>query len=281
MPLLPISSIASLIFIFVNFKFDVWILLLTQKKPKKPWAAKDAGGYFLKLHVISLMLIIIAIHSLMSLTTLPKMCKLQQQTIPTSKVDSILMDVNDVQHQALIFEPPNDCTLTNTSFNALTLSSERSSMNYTKSTLCACQNACGPWINSINGYSPILKFISRDTIPSSIYSLINSVQLWIGVATILMVGRWNLMNTIAVDQAVKHETRITTKQVYDVQNKELRSLRKKLALQRQLNRESDAVIVSENESGGGGEGSSSSSSSRKRRSNTETKEEETKEEGNE
>ena len=241
-PLLPISAVFSLIFLVLNFKFDVWVLLLTQKKPKKPWAAKDAGGFFLKLHVISLVLVTMAVHTLMSLTVLPKVCTLQQQTLPTTKELSILHEMHVDQYQTQTFLSPQDCVLKNTSLAVL----GALPMNFTTSTLCACQHACGPWMQSINGYSPILNFLSQEVVPTTVYELINSVQLWVGLATVLMVGRWNLMNTISVDQAIRAETKVVTKQMSDLQMKEIGRLKRKLAMQRQINRDTD----------GGGEGGS-------------------------
>jgi hypothetical protein len=230
MPLLPISSVFGLIFLTLNFKWDVWILLLTQKKPKKPWSAKAAGAFYLKLYAVSLVLITISVHALMKLTTLPKMCVVQKLTIPTAVEDTIPTGISNIEHETQTFEATADCDVSG-------LYSNISNTSYTTSTYCTCSNACGPWIKSLNGYSPIIDFLASDIVPTTVYSILNSVQLWMAAVILLMVSRWNLMNSISVEQSVSSEKQASAKQATEILQKEIRNLRRKLTLQQQMNRD--------------------------------------------
>lgn len=227
LPLLPISSIFSLLFLLLNFKWDVYILLLTQKKPKKPWSAKDAGAYYLRLYVLSLILITGAVHVLMSLTTLPKLCSIQTSTLPTESADTIVQSFQLQEYAVQTFSAPPDCNLKEFK--------NSSTKNLTAATYCSCNYACGPFIKSQNAYSPIVEFVKTNAIPTTIYSMLNSIQLWVAIGTLLMISRWNLMNSIAVDQNVMIEKEHASKQARDLQAREIKHLHRKLALQKQMN----------------------------------------------
>ena len=108
--------------------------------------------------------------------------------------------------------------------------------NVSTAVLCSCSHACGPWINSVNGYAPILEFISHEVVSTTLYTALNSIQLWMGLAAILIVSRANLLNTISVDHSLATEKDVATRQASDLKLKEIRSLRKKLTLQQQANR---------------------------------------------
>ena len=241
MPLLPVSSVFSLMFLTVNFKWDVWVLVLTQTKPKKPWAAKDAGGFYLKLYAVSVILVAVAVHSLLKIQTLPKLCPMQSLTLPTTKEGEVVFDVGNIDVGSQTFRPTKDCDVnqvTNMSNYGNTNNSSQQLVikNVSTAVLCSCSHACGPWINSVNGYAPILEFISHEVVSTTLYTALNSIQLWMGLAAILIVSRANLLNTISVDHSLATEKDVATRQASDLKLKEIRSLRKKLTLQQQANR---------------------------------------------
>lgn len=56
MLLCPISAFLCFLMLIFNFKFDVLKLKFLQAKPLKPWAAEDAGRFFVKFFTITLVI---------------------------------------------------------------------------------------------------------------------------------------------------------------------------------------------------------------------------------
>jgi hypothetical protein len=55
-PYTPLFSIVILIFHFLTFKFEKMMLFKYGTKPKKEWKAQDAGGFFIKFYLITIVI---------------------------------------------------------------------------------------------------------------------------------------------------------------------------------------------------------------------------------
>jgi hypothetical protein len=54
MPFAPLFTFVVLIFQFLTFKFEKFMLFKFGTKPKKEWKAQDAGGFFIKFYLITI-----------------------------------------------------------------------------------------------------------------------------------------------------------------------------------------------------------------------------------
>ena len=104
--------------------------------------------------------------------------------------------------------------------------------NTTVPILCACSKACGPWIFSANGYSPILKWIDRSNIATWIYHNLSAVQIWVAIAAYLYVGGAQRYNSISVNTSIAEEAATAAMQEKSAQAREIVKLRRKLRLQK-------------------------------------------------
>ncbi len=229
----PASSIFALIFLTINFKFDKIALLWCGKKPKKAWAARDASGFYLRFYALSLALVSVCLHLTLSLRTLPKQCAWQQASLPAADEGQITFTVpaGSVVKPGT-FSTPADCNAS----GAVVFQA-----NFSAAVYCACSAACGPWIQSLSGYAPLLEFLASDTFPTTVYNIFSSVHLWMLLSLVLAVSRWQIKNTIKVQSDVSAEALTTANQVRTSLVREIRGLKKKLALEKRMGRSPVAV----------------------------------------
>ena len=224
---LPCSSIFAMLFLFINFKFEKWISLNTQKKPKKAWAARDANGFYLRFYFISVALVMAAAHTMLSTNTLPKLCSVLSDSLPPFGEAKIAYAPPRSRSLGLpqTYSPPSDCDAE--SANG-TLARRH---NMSVALLCACSSACGPWVLSANGYAPILEWVSKRSIFSWMYYLLDNVHLWMFVAGCFYVVDHKRRNSIAVNTDVAEEAATASLQQRQAQARQIRKLLKKVKLQ--------------------------------------------------
>jgi hypothetical protein len=222
---LPCSSIFAMLFLFINFKFDKVILLHTQKKPKA-WAARDANGFYLRFYFISVALVTLATHVLLSLETLPKACSVLSQSIPPFDAAKIVSAPVRARTLGLAqtYGVPADCGA------GLRNATAAQALNLTVPVLCACSNACGPWVLSANGYAPILAWIDGSAVAAWAYHYLGTVQLWVSIAACLYVVNQQRSNSIHVNADIAAEASTASTQEKHAQAREIVKLRRKLKL---------------------------------------------------
>lgn len=52
-PFMPMVTLLVVPMLFIDFKFEKYMLMRWKQKPLKPWSAKDAGAFFVKFYLLS------------------------------------------------------------------------------------------------------------------------------------------------------------------------------------------------------------------------------------
>jgi len=78
LPYAPLFTVVILIFHFCTFKFEKYMLFKFGTKPKKEWKAQDAGSFFIKFYLITIVAIALtSCYFFLSNNTLAKNCNMQ------------------------------------------------------------------------------------------------------------------------------------------------------------------------------------------------------------
>jgi hypothetical protein len=172
-PLAPFTAVLAPAMLLLNFKFEYYHLYYFQSKPKKPWAAKDAELFFVKIFLATAVCGFAFNHMFLQSTNYPKDCAMQDGGIglclPNSfnaSTDLCTVDVDAV------FDSTQDAllqywSLENTDEYACLNAYSVIGPSYPK---CLCQHKCGPFSRYTNGFTPLLdwlehKFFSRPFLP--------------------------------------------------------------------------------------------------------------------
>ena len=77
MPFMPLVGCIFIFLLFFKFKMEFYLTNYFGKKPKKAWAAKDSGEFFLQFYLVSVFIWIIINYLFLVSTTQPKTCSAQ------------------------------------------------------------------------------------------------------------------------------------------------------------------------------------------------------------
>uniref|UniRef100_K3WCX6 Uncharacterized protein n=1 Tax=Globisporangium ultimum (strain ATCC 200006 / CBS 805.95 / DAOM BR144) TaxID=431595 RepID=K3WCX6_GLOUD len=184
-PLAPTTAILALGLHIVNFKYDKLYLTHFQKKPLSPWSAKDAGHFFIKFYFCTIVIFIGWTHYFLQNRHFPKHCTLQ---------DTLLVDIGDALCVDGTFNNATEtCTLYTTHPSAAyfseTAHGDGECESGYPSCVCSGKYACGPFITTASGYTPITARIIATSVVSELYSLFlgSSGAVWVLVGGLLLV----------------------------------------------------------------------------------------------
>ena len=103
MPFAPLFTFVVLIFQYWTFKFEKYMLFKFGMKPKKEWKAQDAGGFFIKFYLITIIVTgMLAVYLFLSGKTFAK---------NEDVLDDILVQCEDLTNAGL--ELTAGCTVLN------------------------------------------------------------------------------------------------------------------------------------------------------------------------
>ncbi|EQC40512.1 hypothetical protein SDRG_02403 [Saprolegnia diclina VS20] len=144
-PLCPSAGLVTVVLLTLSFKFDKLYLQAFMKKPNAPWSAKNAGVFFIKLYWCTVAVYVTGMYWFLTNVHLPKHCDLQ---------------VRDAPFLCSSYASPSQTCVLNTtspmSFFFQTSPTNECSAGYPG---CVCATACGPFVNSTTGYSPVLNLV--------------------------------------------------------------------------------------------------------------------------
>lgn len=141
-PFAPLSVIFFPIMLSLRIKWEKYISLHFYSKPKSLWAPHKAGSFFAMFFLISILIVALpASMYFISRSTFPKSCPIQDNEIGLCSGE---------------VGTDNTCELN--------VDSEYYDL-YKKTSycsaypLCICEDACGPFVNSVNAFAPFRKSI--------------------------------------------------------------------------------------------------------------------------
>ena len=83
---MPFAPVLCLLLMLANFKWDAFYLKRFLAKPKKPWAAKDAGVFYVKFYFFVVINVLFCNIVVLSERTMPKECGIQGLHVPEATV---------------------------------------------------------------------------------------------------------------------------------------------------------------------------------------------------
>ncbi|OQS05164.1 tryptophanyl-tRNA synthetase, partial [Thraustotheca clavata] len=209
-PLCPIAPIVTVFLLITSFKFEKHYLFIFQKKPAIPWSAKDAGAFFIKFYWCTIAVYFGGVYWFLSDQTLPKICAMQVRDIP------FLCSSYDTATQTCQLNTTHSMSY----FFIENFASECSS--YPK---CICSKACGPFVNTTSGSTPLIQALLAIDGVSTILNLATSAVLLIWIIVLLLfmqimfasntVGAANLIS-ILKDQEAKSQIAALIKKIENV-----------------------------------------------------------------
>jgi hypothetical protein len=184
-PFFPASIIFIVIFMVVSFKSDVLLLMRYNTKPQKPWAANDAGSFFVKLllgtHVFGIAVYLTFLVS----STFPKDCPLQDQTPQLCTADT---------------SGETPCTMNPSSAYFQWFSSpEASGCSSYPGCVCSENFSCGPFTGDTSAWMVLDGMLRNIAIVGSVLGLIidHSLFAWV-LALIAHMGSLFNRNVLTV-----------------------------------------------------------------------------------
>ena len=88
MPFMPLVGTIFIFLLYFKFKMEIFITNKFGRKPKKAWAAKDSGEFFLQFYLVSIFIWICINYLFLVTTTQPKSCSSQFKFLPeTLEID--------------------------------------------------------------------------------------------------------------------------------------------------------------------------------------------------
>ena len=184
-------------------------------------AAKDAGAFFLRFYIFSIVLSIVSVHTIMSSGTMAKFCQAQQESLPFAP---------DSSKARQTYFPTNECQMY--------ASKNPPHFNSTISTpiYCACSQACGPYVTSSNMYEPIVSEMKKYQFTSTSLHLLteNAIILWALIVGII-VKNFFLKNSLDVSNEANMDRATEFANASETLRRRIRKLEKKVALHEQMN----------------------------------------------
>ena len=181
-PFAPLSLIFMPLAFFIKIKWEVWVMLRYNARPKKTWKAQNSGVIFTSFYLCTLMVIgLPAIFYFLSTNTFPKNCDIQDTYIDLCS-DSVTNDVCTTDPDSKFYSSYGTTTYPET----------------------ICSGACGPFVSYDSTLTPF-KLAVYD-IPVAKYIWIamfdTSYATW-ALVTILWILRSLSVNVVRV--ANEHE----------------------------------------------------------------------------
>jgi hypothetical protein len=225
---LPVGGIIALLFFYINFKFDIFVLAKTQAKPKKPWSAKDAGKFFLKFYIFSIGISLAANHVILEMQTQPKLCEKQITDIPLDQVTKL----------PKIYEPTTACAAwaSQNPSGAVTINGESVVLSEAFPVhWCACARPCGPYINGTSMYEPVVELLGKYEATATILNVItkNVIVIWALVVAIT-VNYFFLNNSYTVTREAHADRAAEWQGASQTLQRRIKKLEKKVALHEKM-----------------------------------------------
>jgi hypothetical protein len=82
MPFMPLVGSIFIFLLYLKFKMEFFLTNRFGRKPKKAWAAKDSGEFFLKFYLVSIFIWIVINYLFLVTSTQPKSCSSQFKYLP-------------------------------------------------------------------------------------------------------------------------------------------------------------------------------------------------------
>lgn len=187
-PFVPLGIILVPLFIYLNAKFDYFMIMQFQCKPKRPWKAQKAGKVFTTFYLLSLFLVAIpASLFFLSTRTFPKSCSIQDNYVNLCSSDGpsvseCVTNPNSIYYSAYGTGYPGNI----------------------------CDSACGPFVDDTSALSPFKQAIFSVNVLYYLWTLCFSYPYipWL-VLSILCIELARQMNsweiiTSSHDHKVKH-----------------------------------------------------------------------------
>uniref|UniRef100_A0A7S1UGG4 TMC domain-containing protein n=1 Tax=Phaeomonas parva TaxID=124430 RepID=A0A7S1UGG4_9STRA len=188
-PYVPLTTFFVVIFFILSFKFEKYYVINFNAKPKRPWKAEDAGAFYIKFYLTTLILLgCPAVYYFLATETFPKSCSLQDTDI------GLCVDAADAASGTCELDMSNSYY---PNFSGDWCASYPA---------CVCDYKCGPFTHDSSAYSVIEEYINKSDLLSQIYDvLVNQViVVWLFV-TGLSVYAYFRSNTLQVVQDLQDE----------------------------------------------------------------------------
>ena len=182
-PFAPLAMVFLPLAFFVKIKWEVWVMLTYQARPKKTWQAQKSGLIFTSFYMATLTIIgLPAMIFFLSTNTFPKDCDIQDNYV---NLCDGAVGADDT------------CTTdsSNQYYEAYGTSSYPSEI---------CSGACGPFVSYDSSLMPLKNVIYNVTALKWIYIAMfeTSYATWVAVI-LLLIARGFKANTIKIDK--EHE----------------------------------------------------------------------------
>lgn len=201
LPWAPLATLPFALMVLLSFHYDVWFLLRFQAKPKRPWMAQDAGAFFIKFYLATVLSIaFVSVYSFMQNANLPKNCDLFDR--------SVGLCAEGQEPIATATLPGTDAfpthgygCLRDSESDYYEVSKDAGSCGEGDRDYpgCYCNAACGPFVGHGNAYAPFLAEV--DGVPGlrHVYSLLvdHVIVVWVIVALVYL-GRMFAINALRV-----------------------------------------------------------------------------------
>ena len=181
-PFAPLAMVFLPLAFFVKIKWEVWVMLTYQARPKKTWQAQKSGLIFTSFYMATLTIIgLPAMIFFLSTNTFPKDCDIQDNYVHLC--DGAVGQMTP----ARLIAPTNTTRPT-----APAYPSE------------ICSGACGPFVSYDSSLMPLKNVIYNLTALKWIYIAMfeTSYATWVAVI-LLLIARGFKANTIKIDK--EHE----------------------------------------------------------------------------
>jgi hypothetical protein len=172
-PVAPFIAILAPLMFMLNFKFEVKFLHYFQRKPQKPWAAKDAELFFVKFAFATAVLGMSFNHMFLRNSTFPKDCSLQDSHIQLCLPDTYNANTNlCMVDEEMAIASTNEALL---DYWALEGTDEYGCLNATTAAYpkCICQYQCGPFSQYKNGYTALMDWVEEKVVFRPFLPLVN------------------------------------------------------------------------------------------------------------
>lgn len=216
-PFAPLAMVFLPVAFWVKIKWEVWVMVNYQARPKKTWQAQKSGWIFTSFYLATLTIIgLPAMIFFLSTNTFPKNCDIQDSYVRLC-ADSVSDD--------------NTCTTdsSNQYYSAYGAADYPSTI---------CSGACGPFVSYESSLTPVKSVIYSLTALKYVYIVLfeTSYFTWV-VVLVLFITRGFKNNTIKVDK----EEEATTERVISTKMAELEaSVRKANKAMERMKRESES-----------------------------------------
>ena len=194
---MPFAPVLCLGLMLLNFKWDAFYLKKFLAKPKKPWAAKDAGVFYVKFYFFVVINVLFCNIVVLSERTMPKECSIQGTWVPEATTAYLRASGTDPEEFAK----------------------------------GVCEDSCGPFAGSESANAPVVEAIDKLPVLGTLQKLSTETSTFPWFVAFLLWVRVNFRNnSLAVQRDLSAEKDMSWKAALDSLSRKVKKQARQLQL---------------------------------------------------